>query len=516
MISRIRKFSPYIALIGTAALIVGIALLLFSGGTLELKSEIPLAVGVVLLAVYILLNPALVRQAVTGRTARYGGNAFLMSITFIGILAMVNLLSARHHKRIDLTEAKEFSLSNQTVQVLKGLKQPVKITAFMRGGSATGQTLGDLLAEYAYYSDKLEYEIIDPDLKPAVARQFKIVSYNTVVYESEGRRQDAFGTQERDITAAILKVTGEGDKVVYFLTGHGERAIDDYSEKGASQLKLALERDSYKVKPLNLVITDTIPSDCVALVIARPTQDLLDRERNTIFKYLLGAGKLLVMQDPGYDGGVNKLLAGYFVRLNDDIIIDPVSSLLGDVAVPVVQRYPYSVITKDLPMTLFPQARSVEQFHDTKDVPGFTVSPLIKSTDKGWGETNLRDQRVRFDVDNDHKGPVNIAMTVESTAGVTPDQLKTKTSTKTRLVVFGDSDFASNAFLGSVGNLDLAVNSVDWLTEEEALLSIRPKDTQKHELVLSGGQARIIMYSSAIFLPLIVLAIGVGVWWNRR
>lgn len=516
MIAQMRKFSSYIAILGLAALLFGVASLLFGGGKLALQNEISLAVGIILLATFVLLNPGQVRQALTGRTARYGGNALLLSLTFIGILGMINFLGSRHHKRFDLTEGRQFSLSNQTIQVLKGLKEPVKITAFMRAGTQAEQELKDLLSEYVYHTDKLTFELIDPDLKPGVARQYGIVSYNTVVYESGERRQDAFGTQERDITASILKVTSDVDKVIYFLTGHGERSIDDYSDQGLSRFKQALERDNYKVKSLNLLITDTIPMDAVALVIARPTQELLERERTAIFKYFLAAGKGLIMQDPGYDGGINQLLAGYRIQLNNDIVLDPSSSLFGDIAVPVIQSYPYSVITRKLPMTLFPYARSVSKLEDAPEVAGFTIQELVRTSENGWGETNMAESRARYDEGSDHKGPVNIAMMVDVVAAVTPEQLETKTSHRTRLVVFGDSDFASNAGIGSLGNLDLAVNAVNWLTEEEELVSIRPKDTQMRELVLTAGQARVVRYSSMIVLPLLVLAIGIGIWWNRR
>jgi len=517
MLAQARKFSPYVALAGVAALIIGAALLLLSGGKLELQNEIPLAVGILLLAIFALLNPGQVREAVTGRTARYGSNALVMSLAFIGILAMLNFLSVRHHKRFDLTQEKQFSLSNQTRQVLKALKRTVKITAFMRGGEQYGQQLEALLKEYTSHTNQIQFEIVDPDLKPSLARQYQIVSYNTIVYESGERRQDSFGVEERDVTASILKVTSEITKTVYFLTGHGERQITDYSESGLSQLSLALEKDNYQVKPLNLAITKTIPADCSVLVIARPTQNLLEDERNRIFVWLLEAGKALIMQDPTYDAGLNDLLAGYLVKYNDDIVIDPTSSLWGDVGVPVVQEYPFNAITKDLPATIFPQARSVEIIEMAPEqIPGFSAQALIASSDNSWGETDLKQPRVRFDEGADLEGPVNIAVTVEMMAPVTPDKTKLKTSTKTRLAVFGDSDVASNQFIGSLGNTDLILNTVNWLAEEEALVAIRPKEPTSRDLILSGNQARLVFYSSTIFLPLVVLAVGIAVWWNRR
>lgn len=509
---KLRDYASHVALVGVASLIIGLALLLI-GDELAIQNEIPLALGVILLAISVLLNPGQARQMLTGRQARYGGNAVLLSITFLAILGMVNFLSSRHHKRFDLTAEKQFSLSPQTIQVVKGLSAPVKITSFMRGGF--NQQLEDLMTEYKYYSDMIEFEAIDPDMKPSVAREYAISSYDTIVYESEGRRQDGFGTEEQDVTTSLIKVTDAEPKAVYFLTGHGERSIDDFGQEGLGYLKQALERDSYQVRSLNLAITDTIPSDIVALVIARPTQRLLDHERNTILRYLMGAGKGLIVQDPGLPEDLSEILTAYRVKLNGDVIIEPNSSLLGDPGSPVVQRYPYSIITQDLPMTIYPQAQSI-QIIDDVDTPGFSASPLVQTTSSSWGETDFTNPAVRYDADQDNPGPLNIGVTVESPAPLMPDEAATKTSTNSRLVVFGDSDFLGNAFISSPGNQDLALNAINWLAEQEDLVSIRAKDVEQRQLILTASQARVVMYSSIIFLPLVVLALGVAIWWNRR
>lgn len=516
MLAHVRKYSSYVALVGAAALFLGLALWLISG-SLELLNEIPLAIGILLLAVYVLLEPMQVREAVTGRTARYGGNALVMSLALVGILVMVNFLSNRHYKRFDLTQTKQFSLSNQTVQILKALPRPVKITAFLSSQDTQGQNLPNLLKEYAARTNKISYEVIDPDLKPAVARQYQITSYNTVVYESGDKTHSDFGTEERDITGAILKVTSDAAKTAYFLTGHGERQIGDYAENGLNQLKTALEGDNYVVKPLNLAISGTVPADCSVLVIARPTQKLLEAEHNAVLSWLLEAGRAMILQDPTLEVGLNDLLAAFMVQYASDIVVDPASSLMGDVGVPVVQQYPYNTITKDLPATLFVQARSIDIQQDAAaNLPGFAASPLVQSTEKGWGETDLKQTRVSYSEGVDLKGPRNIAVTVELTAPLSPEKAKLKTSDKTRLAIFGDSDFISNSYINSLGNKDLALNTLNWLMEDEMLISIRPKEQQRNELVLTAGQSRTVMYSSAIFLPLLVLAAGALVWWRRR
>ena len=457
------------------------------------------------------------RQAVTGRTARYGGNALVMSLAFVGILVLINLLSARHHKRFDLTATQEYSLSPQTRQVLHSLEQPVQITAFMGGAYSNAQPFEDLIKEYTAQSAQLRYEIVDPDLKPSLARQYGIQSYNTIVYESGDKRYSNMGIEERDITASLLHVTSVVTKTVYFITGHGEHDLSDTTEPGISQLGTMLEQEGYAVQPLNLAITSTIPADCAAIVIARPMTKLLDAERSALQTYLASAGKALVLSDPTLDTGLNDLLAPYGVRYADDVVVDPASSLMGDVGVPVAQKYPYHVITKDLAATLYPQAGSVEIMGDNASQPeGASVTPLVQSSASSWGETDLQGERVRYDQGVDHQGPRNLAVTVQMAAPLLPTESEQRSSTETRLVVLGDSDFASNAFIASLGNADLALNAISWLTEEEALISIRPKETTRREVTLTAGEARLVMLSSMVFLPLAVLVAGLAVWWNRR
>jgi len=454
-----------------------------------------------------------VRQALTGRRARYGSNALVLTIAFLGILGLINFLAARHHRRLDLTAAGRYSLSPQTIQILAGLEEPVQVTAFFTEIHPRRREAEDLLREYAYRTDKLRYEFIDPEIKPALARQHQITRDGTLIFSSGGRRQEVFGIGEQDFTSAILRVSREEQKTVYFLTGHGERKIDDFTQQGYAQAKSALERDNYRVATINLAITDTIPADLDVLVVASPQKPLLEEERNRLLHYLMGGGRALIMQDPTLDTGLNQVLEAWLVRFKDDVIIDPARSLLGDPASPVVDRYRFSQIAQGLPMTFFPRARSVEQTGEVPQGVGMTLTPLIESSNRSWGETSLDNPQVRYDEGEDARGPLAIGMIVESPASLKGEK---PASTKTRLVVLGDSDFASNAFIGALGNGDLFMNAVNWLAEEEELISIRPKPPERRMVSLTGERARLIFYFSVIAVPLVVLAVGAITWWSRR
>jgi ABC-type uncharacterized transport system involved in gliding motility auxiliary subunit len=432
-------------------------------------------------------------------------------VAFLGILILANFLADRHHRRVDLTETGEYTLSPQTIQILSDLDEPIKVTAFFTQGDYGEQELKDLLTEYSYRTDKISYEFVDPDIDPFTAQQYEITSYGTVVFESSGRRQDIVTVDEQEITGAILKVSRESQKVVYFLTGHGERDASGYDEIGYSGVKDHLEKDNYVVSTLNLAISGTVPSDASVLIVAAPQSPLLEQESAAIKTYLQQGGKALVMQEPNDEPVLSDVLAGWGLGYADDVIIDPQRALFGmDALSPVVDSFSYSEITRDLPTVVMVTARSVTRTLEQPE--NMSILPLVESSDASWGETDfeaLTRQEANYDEGDDLAGPLAMVMSVEAYG-------EAEGAAGTRLVVFGDSDFAANGNMSLGGNVDLFLNSVDWLAEEEELISIRPEAVVSRELVLSAGQARFLQYSSVIFLPATVLLVGAVVWWRRR
>ena len=478
---------------------------------LDLRVEALLGLGVVLLLLSAVARPDVFRSALTGRTAKYGSSIGISIVAFLGILVLFNFLADRHHRRWDLTETREYTLSPQTLQILSDLTESVKITGFFIEGDPQLQELEDLLAEYSYHTDQIGYEIVDPDLQPLVTQQYAITSYGTIVFESGGRRQDTFSIDEQGITGAILKVSRESQKVVYFLAGHGERDPSGYEESGYSGVRDALERDNYVVGTLNLAISATVPADTSVLIIAAPRSSLLEQEREAITAYLSEGGKALLMQEPGDETDLDEILAAWGMGYGDDVIVDPERALFGmDPFSPVVDRFSFSEITRDLPGVVISTARSVTR--TVEQLENLSLLALVESSEGSWGETDfeaLRRQEALYDANEDSAGPLAMVMSAEVYQG-------TGDAVGTRLVVFGDSDFAANSSLMMGGNADLFLNSVNWLAEEEELISIRPKPPVSRMLVLLPGQVRFLLLSSVILLPAAVLVIGAAVWWRRR
>lgn len=471
--------------------------------------------GVVLGALFVLARPAQVRAALTRRGARYGSNAVVMSVAFIGILILLNYLAGRYHYRYDATELKEHTLSPQSVQVLAEVDKPVAIIGFFAADDYRRENFEKLLEQYLYRSDYLSYAVIDPDREPLKARQYEPIPYGGLLLQCGERTATVYMPDEQDVTSALLKVVSEEQKVIYFLTGHQEHDPEGYGDDGYSRVADALRDQNYEVRTLNLAVTTTVPSDAAVVVVAGPQTVLLDDERTRLQSYLIQGGKALIMLDPLYGADLDDVLAAWQVRFGGGVVIDPASSLLGGVAAPVVSGYRFSQITKDLPMTFFPLARPVERMGE--DPTGsITFSPLAETTDQSWAEQDTAATEVRFDEGEDTPGPLTLMATLEAPPVPGSEEVEANPGLKTRLVLIGDSDFASNEYAGSLGNGLLFLNAVNWLAEEESLIAIGPKTTQPRTLFLSRVQANTIFFVGVILIPLALLVAGVVVWWRRR
>ncbi len=511
MREKLSRYDILLIPIGVLCLVVA-GLVWTLGGSYQVYAQVAAVAGAVLIALFILLEPQRVKAAVTGRSVRYGSNAVLMSLIFLGILILINYLAANNEQRLDLTADQKYSLSQQTLDILAGLKEPVHIIGFFGRSDKTQQDeVNDLLMEYARRSDIISYEFVDPDSRPGVAREYEVSSYRTLVFLRGDKRQNSTDVpNEQTLTSGILKVSRDEAKKVYFLTGHGERDPNDFTDEGYGSAGKALERDNYTVDKLNLAVTDTVPADCSVLIVAAPETELLPEEVEKIEAYLDGGGSALIEGDVIKVEAANSILEGRGIRLGDDFVVDLSSSMLGDASTPVVSRYPFHLITENLPMTFFPGSVSIIEV--ATETESLTVRALLMTSTDSWAETNLGDTEVAFDEGQDRKGPVTLGVAMERE---TKDENDNYT-TVPQLVVFGDSDFASNAALTSLGNGDLFVNSVNWLAAEEELISIRPRPEQPRMAVLTTLQRNLILLISLILIPLAILATGAVVWWRRR
>jgi len=492
-----------LAALGIFGVLAGLAVWLGQGGV-HLLARILVAAGVLLLGIYVALDPEDVWSRVTGRGALASGNTLVIGLAVIAILALFNVLGSRYQTKFDLTASKQFTLSDQSVKVAQSLGQPVKITAFLTANDGRKQDFQTLLNDFSNRSGgKISYEFIDPEARPGDAINAGVTSTGTIVYQMGDKKQNSTGTTEKDITTALVKLQRPGKKA-YFTTGHGERSLDGFGPQDYGTIKQGLEGDNFTTAALNLVTSRAVPDDADALVIAGPTNPFLSEEKDALKAYLDGGGKLLVLLGPNSKTDLSDLLQPYQVAINPTVVIDPANGLPQDPRVIVVNQYGNSPITQDLrDLTFFPVTSYITYASGGQNL---TQVALAQSSDQSWANSNP--QQIQRQ-DSDAKGPLALAVSVENTPAAGGKGV--------RIVLFGSPDLVSNNSLQQVpGNQTLFLNSANWVAEQDNLIDIRAPDTSPRTVVLTAPQMNLVAYSSFLFLPLAVLAIGAAVWWTRR
>jgi ABC-type uncharacterized transport system involved in gliding motility auxiliary subunit len=500
MLKKIATIGAYIGI-----LVITFGLLNYSINEVwDIYSTIMVSIGGVLVVFGLVMNLEEAKKAVMKRSTAYSANAFVMTVIFVAIVVLVNFLSNRHGKRLDFTENKEFSLSDQTVKVLENLNKDVKVVSFYKAGEE--QRMKDLLDNYSYHSSKLKYEFIDPDKKPEMAKRYDIKAYGTTVIETSGKSEKISEISEEKLTNAIVKATREKNKIVYFTSGHGERDIDNSERDGYQMVKEELEKLNYSVKKLN-IITTGIPEDCSVLIIAGPKNNFFPNEIDSLKNYLDKGGKAFFMIDPPPSANFSELLDKWGIKIDEDIIVDysGIGRLFGmGPEVPLVSEYESHAITEKFDvMTFYPMARSVSKKENVES--GISVQTLFKTNPRSWGETDITGMMRTGQVSNDNKdlaGPLSIGA------------ISTKDNTK--IVVFGDSDFAANIYAGQSGNGNLFLNVVNYLAEESDLIAIKPKDPEDRRVTLTAKQGKMIFWLTLVIMPVSVIATGVVVYFRRR
>ena len=520
-----RRTSALTGLLGLVLLAFGIiGYALTSGNVARLFIFINLIGGAFALIGWLTASWGRLGELAGRRSTRYGANAAIYTGAFIGLLIAVNYLAARYPHRFDLTAEKVFSLSPQSLNIVKNLKQPLKLYGFVQEGRSP--TAEALYHEYTYASPKISYELIDPNRHPELADRIKVTTMNTTHLQYGGAKGEGTNVTEmaeEAITNGILKLTSVGSKQVCFTSGEGEADPDDAENpNGFAEFKKALEGENYQVTKINLVTQDNVSDDCAVLIVAGPTRPLVPHAIDSINRYLDHGGRALVMfQPPRPDGSIDEtalqnLTADWGVTAGNDVVVDQVVRLFAGPALglnPMVTTYmPHPITASFDKQTVFPMTRSLDSVASPK--PGLAVMPLARTSDTSWAETDLagifQKQTAKFG-EGDIKGPVTVALAVDANL----DQLKRGKGTA-RLVVFGDIDFAANQFIENFFNRDFIMNSIDWLAGQASAISIRPRTLRASRFSLTIAEFDSVFVLSVLLLPELLLIIGIAVWWERR
>jgi len=473
------------------------------------------------------------------RQTRYGAYAAAYILVILAVLGFVNFLANRYNKSVDTTANKQFSLSDQTLKVTKGLTRDVTIDYF--GEQTQFPQARDLLDRYQNLSPHIKLDYIDPVKKPQQARAAGFRRDVNILVDSGLRKEEAKSLTEEEVTGALIRSLKSGERNACFISGSGEHSIDDSGRAGYSSMKEALERNNYKVKSVSLIGAageaapaapaapaadqkgaaapaagkPEVPKDCTVLIVGGPRYDYQQPEVDAIKNYIENGGHALFLIDPPLSAGreetaanpqLTGLLSGWGITPNKDLALD--TSGIGGIfglgpEVPLVTTYESHAIVREMKdiATAFPIARTL----DVKNGDKTSVEKLFATGANSFATTNLSSQRIAINTKTDKKGPLTLAA-----AG-------TYNGTQQgRFVVVGSSLWTGNSFIRFNGNRDLFLNMINWLTADEDLISIRPKEPEDRRLDISGQKMNLLFWLSVVFFPLAVVSSGLAVWWKRR
>ncbi len=472
---------------------------------------------------------------IKARQTKYSAYATVYILVILAVLGVANFLANRYDKSYDATANKQFSLSDQTIKAVKGLTKDVSVTYF--GETTQFPQARDLQGRYASLNQKLKVDYVDPVKKPQLARAAGVRQEGTVVIDTGLRKEDAKSLSEEEITGALVRSLKGGERTACFLAGSGEHSLEETGPEGFSSLKDGLEHNNYKTRTVNLAQTAPpvtpgaapvigqvqaakieIPKDCTVLVSGGPKLGYSPAEAAAIKAYVEGGGSALLMLDTPVrigpqEGSENpevvKMLADWGITMDNDLALD--TSGIGQIfglgpEVAMVTTYESQPIVRDFKEgvpTAIPLARTLKIGTNPKG----TDEKLMSTTDNSVAVSSVSGP---VDPKKGVKGPLVLAATGTYNTG--------KPGSSGRFVVYGSSIWAANSFLGSrqIANRDLALNTFNWLSADEDLISIRPKEPEDRRLEISGNRMNLIFWWSVVLLPLSVVGAGLMVWWRRR
>ena len=476
-------------------------------------------------------------MSLVSKQTKYGAYSGTYVVVVLAILVAANYLANRYNKTFDATKDKLFSLSGQTHKVLDNLDRDIKIYYFDRKTSFN--TARGPLSRYENASNRVSVEYVDVDSRPELAQAMNVRSYGTVIVEVGANREEAKSTEEQEITNTIIRSLKGEEKTACLLTGHGEADGGSSERNGFASAKSGIEGANYKIETISLLERPEIPGECTLLIVAGPDTDYLEPEIDILRKYIEGGGRAVFMIDYEKSPNLVALVGSWGVKVDDNVVIDTsgIGQLFGGGPLaPLVAQYAAHPITDVMgnTATIFPMTRSVEPGEAPS---GWQVSKLFSTTANSFAtqELKVEDGELQRNPAKEKPGPISVGVAatyaVPASSSPTPPaaaesdeagQAKEEIAAEEpeeregRIVVVGTSMFARNGFVGRTGNLDMLLNMLNWLSSDEDLISIRPKNPENTPLNISESQITRLFWGTIVGLPLLIIFAGVRVWWVRR
>lgn len=457
---------------------------------------------------------------------------------FLGAVGLVALLSTRYVFLADWTANKRNTPSDATLNLLKKIEDKVTVTAFVSETNA--QLRNDiqyLIDSFRRYKSDIEFRFIDPASEPAMVRELNVSTEGEIALQYKDKKDRLLNANEQTLTNALQRLARTGERLILFLEGHEERNAFGDANYDLGNWSKMLQEKGFKVKTLNLASDTTIPRETAVIIIADPQKDVLPGETQILQEFVDRGGNLLWLVEPGPLRNLDALAEQLNVDLLPGTIIDQNVQLLGitDPRFAIVPQYPAHPITQGFATsTIFPAARALSYSGSDE----WEYLPLLETLPRTWSETDDSDLDYTLDAGQDIAGPLIIGITLSRAQSVMvedisdaekevappttevedviDESLVPKGDKQQRIVIIGDSDFLSNAYLGQAGNLDLGLSVVNWLSTDDEFVALPTKTALDSQLQLSTSEQAFIAVTLLFIIPALLLGAGIVIWWQRR
>ena len=449
-----------------------------------------------------------------------------MCVCTIAITVLLNLVAGQmpsRYMKYDTSSTEIYSLSQQTEEIVSELESPISLYLIAPQGQED-ETLTRLLDRYDDLSEQITVASVDPVRSPDFVSQYTSnkVSDNSILVVSEARARvlrnsDLYPTSynydtggissyfdgEGQITGAIRYVTTKELSTLYTLTGHGENEL-------SGQFQNALEKEGIQVKSLNLTGSGQVPEDSDCLLLNIPVSDLTNAEEKALSAYLQNGGSLLLLTgiSAAELPNLELLLSGYGVKPEQGMILET----NGNYCIPSYPNFLLPQLSSDEitdpliqedGLVLFPNAHGIEIMEDRRST--VEIKYLARTTEASYLKTDT--STLSYEA-GDLVGPLNVMVKISEAA----------VDDETRIVWIACGNVLTDEMDEMVGgnNTDLILNSLGWMIQQDAGISIRPKMTAAQPLRLTSAQAAGWGITFILVIPAVTVLAGVGICVKRR
>ena len=432
----------------------------------------------------------------------------LFVLLLLLLVGLLGYLGREYNVQWDISQNGRNTLNQASTEILQKMDGPVTVTVYVTDQDARLGDIRNIISEFLRLYQRIKpdftFTFIDPTEHPKVTQEAGIKVDGEMVVTFNGRSEHLTIVNEQVFTNLLIRLVRSGEKLVMGLSGHGERRLDGRANHDLGEFGKQLSMKGFKTDSLNLAIAQDVPINASVLIIASPQVDLLKGEVDKILAYVARGGNLLWLIDQESLRGLQPLAEKLSITLTPGVVVDPQSQQLkAPITFALGANYGQHPITRNFNnITIFPFARQIS-LNESKE---WNSVSLVEVAQNGWVETGKLESDVTFDEMYDVAGPISIAAALR----------RTLQDREQHVVVIGSGHFLANSYLGNGSNLDFGINLINWLVEDENLITIQPRATLDSNLTMSKSALTIIVSVFLIILPLFFLVCGITVWWQRR